>query len=161
MDAVRHKRDSCDLSYSRRRRILVGVSPDRAARQEDLNERRKQLNSISKDLCEVLLGCHVLISCISFATHLLHPAAESIEPPELAKRPLPAGRPDKDSEEVVISARLATVHDDFATRILVESLKRVNQVILQINVDSPIMSQELTISIESLTQVHTLSTMQI
>jgi hypothetical protein len=124
---------------------LVEVSPDRATRQEDLNERRYRLNRISKDLCKVLQRNHALISCISFATHLLPPAAESIAPPEIAKRSLAPGRPDTDFEEEVTRARLATAHDDFSTRILIDSLKRVNQVILQIIVNSSTTSQEPTV----------------
>jgi hypothetical protein len=82
---------------------------------------------------------------VLFATHILPPAAENIAPPELAKRPLAPGRPDTDFKEEVIRARLATARDDFSTRFLIDSLKRVNQVVLQINVDSSTTFQESTV----------------
>ena len=144
MDAICYKRDFHSLSYCRKktwlpRRIfrgqLVEVSPDRATRRENLNKRRDRLNSISKGLRKFLHRNHTLISCISFATQLLSPAVESIAPLELSKRPLAPDRPDSDFEEDVIRARLATARDNFSTRILIDSLKRVNQAIMQINID--------------------------
>lgn len=145
MDHVPYKRDFYDLCYERVGGILtrwiedeplVDVSQDQARRLEELNERRHRLNYLSKDLCKVLQRNHALISCITFATHLLHPTAESIVPLETAGRPLAPGRPDTDFEEEVISARLAMARDDRSTRTLIQSLKRINQAILQIHVDS-------------------------
>jgi len=105
---------------------LVEVSPDQATRQEDLNERRYRLNRISRGLCRVLQRSHALISCISFATLLLPPTAESITPLELAKRPLAPSRPNIDFKEEVIYAQLAMARDNYSTRILINSLKQVN-----------------------------------
>lgn len=153
MEVFCYERDFYDLSYHRRRRELprkisqgqlVEVSPDRAIRQKDRNERRYRLNRISKDLCKVLQRNDALVACISFATHLLSPAAESVTPLELPKRPLAPRRPDTDFEEEIIRARFTTAHNDFSTRILIDSLKRVNQAILQINVNSSTASQKPT-----------------
>jgi hypothetical protein len=167
MDTVCHQRNFYDLCYERKwrwysrklKKIGQPATPDMAA-TEDLNKRRS-LRAISAwtftrfyrgaMLSPLVLAMHTY-STSSPRGYIVHQAGE---------RPLAPNRSDTNYEEVAIRARLAMAHDDSSTRLLINSLKQINQVILQSMLTRPLRIRNRLSSIESLTQARTLSTISI
>ncbi|OBT81922.1 hypothetical protein VE02_09685 [Pseudogymnoascus sp. 03VT05] len=133
MDPEVYERDYYDLCCARKetRRPYGGNEEPEGdkAKREHLNERRRRLDSFSKDLHAVLQMKDSPISSIHFGSrHLQEP---SDTPTEAQKRlPYPC-RPDTDFEEEIITALLASARRDPSIEILSISLKRINQAVIQ------------------------------
>lgn len=146
MDTRLHLRDCYDLCYNRPRRSKWANEEEiegKKAKREQVDERRRRLNSISEDLRNVLQMKDALISGVNFATQNLQEPRDSTT--ELQKRlPCPR-RSDIDFEEEVINARLASALRDPSINILINSLERINQDILRSSVDSTRTPQKPTV----------------
>lgn len=142
MNTKYHPRNLHDLGYDRNELLpwLKGEnSRGRQARLKALNERRTLLNRMSKAFCEVFQRTHALIAYISFTTHRLHAAAHrlrvaaGIVTPRPVKRVLSPARPDSEFEDKLIQAQINTASHDFSARILINNLKQISRLVMQIN----------------------------
>ncbi|OBT65907.1 hypothetical protein VE03_05443 [Pseudogymnoascus sp. 23342-1-I1] len=145
MDSHSHRRDCYDLSCSRRRiRRFAGVekSQETIEARDKENERRSNLCEMSKTLRQALQKNEALVSGINFGTHHLLQAASDAALPALPKRRVEfdLSRPDTAIEKAVIRARLTAANHLAA--VLVDSLKQINQAILQTNIKSAGPSQK-------------------
>ncbi|KAJ0123883.1 hypothetical protein J7T55_012354 [Diaporthe amygdali] len=139
MADVPFNRDVYDLCYQRSRRRFVGLLDDAEeqqrgkARLEKINNLRRLLDHLSRDLRRVLERRDALIFCLHFLNCVYDPSSNELRTPISSpsdNKALPRKRPDSSDEEVVLRARLESATSfQFANKIMIGSLKQLGDVV--------------------------------
>lgn len=137
--------DLCTRPIIKVRRVRVEESQDEMEARTKENERSRSLAEISNTLREVLNKNDILVSGINLGTHRLLQAADDTASLALRTRPLASGpgRPNTDFDEAVIRSRLVSA--TYLAEVLVDSLKQINEAILQSSINSARPSQKPTV----------------